>query len=173
MAAQDVWVSHSVGECYAVACDDGLSAVQGCVVEAVGADGIAYLLLFRGVAGEVGEEVLRHLLCRTRHCGQKCKEEGGELWQPGVGSTHRQLSGASSFLVFLQALELFLCFGELVHEVFVVEECGEYECSDHLSGLDVAVVVEAYDPSAFSEVQSALEELVLSFGVDGGKYHSD
>ena len=61
----------------------------------------------------------------------------------------------------------------LLHEGIVVEQGGEYECSDHLSGLDVAVVVEAYDPSAFSEVQSALEELVLSFGVDGGKYHSD
>ena len=76
-------------------------------------------------------------------------------------------------LLLRQALELGFGLLELRHEFVVVEQGREHQGAHHLSGLDVAVVVEAYNPSALAEVQSALVEEVLPLGVDAGKHHSD
>ena len=62
LTAQDVWVAHALCQGYRVALNDGCSHVQRRVVIAVVADGVAYLLVLRGVAVEIGEEVGHHLV---------------------------------------------------------------------------------------------------------------
>ena len=75
------------------------------------------------------------------------------------------------FPFLLQICELFLGFGELLHELIVVDEGGKDECTDHLPCLDVAVVMEADNPAAFAELEAALEELVLPLGIDACQDH--
>ena len=57
LAAKDVGIADAAGAGDVLGGDDGLSVVQRCVVPAVLGDGIADLLLFGGIAGEIGEEV--------------------------------------------------------------------------------------------------------------------
>ena len=57
-ATQDVRVANAFGQGYGIACHNGLSAVQRCVVKAVGTHGIAYLLLLGGVARKIGKQIV-------------------------------------------------------------------------------------------------------------------
>ena len=62
LTAQDVRVAHALCQGDGVAGDDGCTMVQRRVVVAVVADGVAYLLVLRGVAVEISEEVSHHLV---------------------------------------------------------------------------------------------------------------
>ena len=62
LAAQDVWVTHALGECDRVAGDDGIAVVERGIVVAIVAEGIADLLVLRSIAVEISEEISHHLV---------------------------------------------------------------------------------------------------------------
>ena len=73
--------------------------------------------------------------------------------------------------LLFQAVELGSGLEELCPELLVVQQSGKNQSTNHLTGLDIAVMMEADNPTAVTKVQTAFVELVLPFGIDSGKNH--